>query len=74
VTVVRIVLWSLGDSQTTVAELLAALPDLDPPSRWIWNDAAERFGMVAFDDEIEAYDRARELIGKKPEAAEEFDA
>jgi hypothetical protein len=71
---VRIVLWNIGDSQTTIEELRAQLPELEEPSRWLWNEAGERFGLLAFDEEIEAYDHARALIGKEPEAAEEFDA
>jgi hypothetical protein len=74
VSVVRLVLWNIGDSMTTIAELRAQLPELEPPSAWLWNEAGERFGLLAFDEEIEAYDAARALIGKDPDAAEEFDA
>jgi hypothetical protein len=71
--VVRIVLWNIGDSLTTSEELRAQLPELEAPSHWLWNEAGERFGLLAFDDEIEAYEHARQLIGKEPEVAEEFD-
>jgi hypothetical protein len=72
--VVRLVLWNIGDSMTSIAELRAQLPELEAPSTWLWNEAGERFGLLAFDEEIEAYDAARALIGKEPDAAEEFDA
>jgi hypothetical protein len=74
VSVVRIILWNVGDSETTIDELRARLPELDAPSRWLWNDAAERFGLIAYAGDEAAYDEARQLIGKEPEAAEEFDA
>jgi hypothetical protein len=72
--VVRIVLWNVADSATTIGELQARLPELEPPSRWLWNEAAERFGLLSFDDEVEAYEHARALVGREPDAAEEFDA
>ena len=50
--VVRILIWSLFDSKTTIDELRDALPDLEPPSAWIWSEASERFGLVAFGDEL----------------------
>lgn len=72
--IVRIVLWSLGDARTTIDELREKLPALDPPNAWLWNDAGERFGLVAFGDELpEAVKEAERLIGKQPEVGEEFD-
>jgi hypothetical protein len=71
--IVRIVLWSIGDSHTTIEELRAKMPELTEPSTWLWNAAGERFGLIAFDDEIEAYEHARAVIGKEPEAVEEFE-
>jgi hypothetical protein len=72
--VVRILIWGLFDSKTTIDELRDSLPELEPPSEWIWNEATERFGIVVYDDDLpEAVGRARELIGKDPDVYEEFD-
>jgi hypothetical protein len=72
--VVRILIWSLFDSKTTIDELRDSLPELEPPSAWIWNEASERFGVVVFGEELgEAVASARELVGKEPDAFEEFD-
>ena len=72
--IVRLLLWSLADSQTTLDELRARLPELEPPSVWISNDAGERFGLVAFGDiDEEILEVVAVLIGKQPEAGEEFD-
>ena len=71
---VRLVLWSLADSQTTLDELRARLPELEPPSVWISNEATERFGLVAYGDvDDEVLELAAVLIGKQPEAGEEFE-
>jgi hypothetical protein len=50
--VVRILIWGLFDSKTTIDELRDSLPELEPPSVWIWNEASERFGLVVFGDEL----------------------
>lgn len=72
--IVRVLLWSLVDSRTTLDELRAQLPELEPPSAWIWNGVAERFGLIAQGDELPGYLPAiRDLIGADPEVAEEFD-
>lgn len=72
--VVRILIWSIFDSDTTFDELRERLPDLEEPSTWIWSEASERFGVVLFDDEPqEAVERARELVGRDPDVYEEFD-
>ena len=72
--VVRILLWSLFDSSTTIDELRDRLPQLEPPSAWLWNDAAERFGALVVGDEVPAtVVDARTLIGREPDAYEEFD-
>ncbi|HEU0248277.1 MAG TPA: hypothetical protein VFR38_14455 [Gaiellaceae bacterium] len=72
--IVRILIWGLFDSQTTVDELREALPQLEPPSEWIWDEASERLGVVAFGDELpEGVARARDLIGADPQIADEFD-
>ena len=72
--IVRLLLWSLAGSKTTLEELR---PLLEPrPNRtWISDETTERFGVVEtweaaagdFPDEI------RELIGKEPDIAEEFE-
>jgi hypothetical protein len=72
--IVRILIWSLFESKTTIDELRDNLPSLLPPSEWIWNESGERFGVVLFDEELpEGVALARELIGKDPEIYEEFD-
>jgi hypothetical protein len=73
--IVHILLWSLLDSKTTIEELRKGLPALTPPDTWIWNDASERFGIVAFGEDLpEAVGWARDLIGDDPEVYEEFDS
>ena len=72
--IARILLWSLFDSKTTVDELKADLPELEPPSAWLWNEASERFGLVAFGDLPGGdLDRVRALIGREPDVLEEFE-
>ena len=72
--VVRILIWSLFESKTTLDELRARLPELPAGSDWISNEAQDRFGLIAFGDEPrEALERVRELIGADPRVAEEFD-
>ena len=74
--IVRILVWSLFDSKTTVDELRDALPELEQPSTWVWSDASERFGLVSFDDDPPetALAQAIGLIGADPDVYEEFDA
>lgn len=70
----RILIWGLVDSTATIDDLRAALPELEPPSMWIWNEATERFGLVAFGEELpEAAGWARDLVGDDPDVYEEFD-
>jgi hypothetical protein len=86
--VVRLVLWSLADSATTIAELreylrdesVAAFEDVDGLlfKAWIADEATDRWGAVYVWESREAAEqplpsRARELIGKDPEIAEVFD-
>jgi len=85
---VRIVLWNLADSQTTVGELRRYLVDESvdafeevPGLRlklWVSDEATERWGAVYLWESREAAQqplpsRARELIGKDPDIGEEFD-
>ncbi|HEY7196261.1 MAG TPA: YdhR family protein [Gaiellaceae bacterium] len=86
--IVRLVLWSLADSKTTVGELRRYLQDeaVDafeevPGLRfkaWISDEATERWGAIYMWESSEAAEqplpsRARELIGKDPEIGEEFE-
>lgn len=85
---VRIVLWSLADSQTTIGELRRYLRDESvdafaevPGLRfkaWMSDEVTERWGAVYVWESREASEqalpsRARELIGKEPDLVEEFD-
>lgn len=86
--IVRLVLWSLADSKTTIEELRRYLLDesVDEFERveglrlklWLSDEATERWGAVYLFESVEAArqplpGRARELIGKEPDIAEEFD-
>jgi putative monooxygenase ydhR len=84
----RLVLWNLAESQTTIGELRRYLrgESVDafeevPGLRfkaWISDQATERWGAVYLWESREAAQqklpsRARELIGKDPDVGEEFD-
>ena len=72
--IVRILLWSLFDSKTTIDELREALPALVAPSEWIWSESGERFGIVVFGEDLpEGVGWARDLIGEDPDVYEEFE-
>jgi hypothetical protein len=71
--VVRILIWNLADSKTSLAELRDRLPEVGDSDYWIANDAQERFGLVSTDDELPDLAHVRELIGKEPDIAEEYD-
>lgn len=85
---VRLVLWSLADSRTTVAELRDYLRDESVEAfagveglrlkLWVSDEATERWGALYVWESREAAERehpgrARELIGKPPDLVEEFD-
>lgn len=73
--VVRILLWNVFESKTTLDELRASLPQLEGSSEWIWNEATERFGIIAFGDDLpEAAGWAQDLIGGEADVFEEFDS
>jgi hypothetical protein len=72
--VVRILIWNLADSKTTLAELRGQLPATAEGDVWIENDVQERFGLVSINDELPDLVHVRDLIGKEPEIAEEFDS
>jgi hypothetical protein len=41
---------------------------------WVWNEASQRFGVVAYGDELpDEVAGARHLIGRDADVAEEFD-
>jgi hypothetical protein len=86
--VVRIVLWNLADSKTTIEELRRYLRDesvdqfADVPGlrfkAWISDASGERWGAFYLFETLEASEqalpsRARELIGKGPDVVEIFD-
>jgi len=86
--IVRIVLWNLGDSDTTIEELRRYLRDESVDQfeeldglrfkAWISDEAGERWGAFYLFESREAADqelpgRAAELIGKQPEISEEFE-
>jgi Putative mono-oxygenase ydhR len=86
--IVRLVIWNLADSKTTIDELRRYLREESvdqfeevPGLRfkaWISDEATERWGAVYLWESQEAAaqvvpSRARELIGKDPDIGEEFD-
>ena len=56
--IVRILIWNLADSKTTLGELRPQ----------------ERFGLVSTGEAVPDLQHLRELIDKEPDIAEEFDA
>jgi hypothetical protein len=73
--VVRLLIWNVFESKTTIDELRESLPQLVPPDRWIWNEASDRFGVIAHGEELpEALGYAQDLIGEEPDVYEEFDS
>ena len=73
--IVRVLVWNVFESKTTLEELRASLPELEPPSRWIWNEATDRFGIVVGGEDLpEAVGWAQDLIGDEADVYEEFDS
>jgi hypothetical protein len=72
--VVRILIWNLAESKTTLEELREQLPPVGDGDLWIANETQERFGLVSTGAELPDLQKLRDLIGKEPEVAEEFDA
>ena len=72
--IVRLLLWNLADSMTTLEELRTRLPD-DPNRTWISDEVSERFGVIErWDGEPEDFPQEiRDLIGKDPDIGEQFD-
>jgi hypothetical protein len=86
--ILRLVLWNLADSKTTIHELRRYLRDESADAfadvsglrfkAWISDEVTERWGAVYLWDSAEAAEqelpsRARELIGKDPDVGETFD-
>jgi hypothetical protein len=84
----RLVLWNLADSKTTIGELRRYLRDESVEAfedvtglrfkAWISDEVTERWGAVYLWESREVAaqqvpSRARELIGKDPDIGEEFD-
>ena len=70
----RLLIWNVSDSKTSIDELRDSLPELTEPSQWIWNEAAERFGALAFGEDLpKAIGWAQDLVGAEPDVYEEFD-
>jgi putative monooxygenase ydhR len=84
----RLVLWNLADSKTTIEELRRYLRDESveafaevPGLRfkaWMSDEATERWGAIYLWESPEAAEqevpsRAEELIGKPPDIGEVFD-
>jgi hypothetical protein len=72
--VVRILIWNLADSKTSLGELQEQLPPISDGDVWIVNEPQERFGLVSVGAELPDLEPLRHLIGKEPDIAEEFDA
>lgn len=73
---VRLLIWNVSESRTTIDELRASVQELEPPSTWIWNDATDRFGaiVVGDDDLPESVGWAQDLVGDDADVYEEFDS
>ena len=72
--ILRLFIWNIAESRTTIDELRDSLPELESPSLWIWNEAAERFGVIVGGEDMpEAVGWAQDLVGAEPDVYEEFD-
>jgi trans-2,3-dihydro-3-hydroxyanthranilate isomerase len=86
--IVRLVLWNLADSMTTIGEMRRYLRDESVDAfedvvglrlkAWISDPATDRWGAIYFWESAEAAEqdvpsRTRELIGKDPDVIEVFD-
>ncbi len=73
--IVRLLIWNVSESDTAIDELRESLPELVPPSAWLWNDATERFGVMVFGEDLpEAIGWAQDLVGAEPDVYEDFDS
>jgi hypothetical protein len=86
--VLRLFLWNLADSKTTIAELRRHLRDEEVEAfaeldglrfkAWISDEVTERWGAVYLWESAEAAEqelpgRVVELIGKQPDVGETFE-
>jgi hypothetical protein len=71
--IARILIWNLFNSKTTIEELREHLPGLPEGDVWIANEAADRFGLISFGDQLPNLGDVPKLIGDEPAVAEEFD-
>jgi hypothetical protein len=86
--ILRLLIWNLADSKTTIEELRRYLREESVDQfedvsglrfkAWISDQATERWGAIYLWESEEAArqvapSRARELIGKDPDVGEEFD-
>ncbi|HEX2427435.1 MAG TPA: hypothetical protein VHI53_05875 [Gaiellaceae bacterium] len=73
--IVRLLIWNVFESKTSIDELREAVPELTPPDRWIWNEASDRFGVIVEGDDLpEAIGWAQDLVGSEPDVYEEWDS
>ena len=72
--IVRLFIWNVVESRTSIDQLRESLPELVAPSSWIWNEASERFGAIVVGDDLpESIGWAQDLVGDDPDVYEEFD-
>ena len=73
--IVRVLLWGLAESKTTLDEIRARL-EQSANRTWISNEATDRFGVIeTWDGEPGDFPLDLvALIGREPDIAEEFDA
>jgi hypothetical protein len=72
--IVRLFIWNVFESKTTMDELRESLPELEPPSQWISNEATDRFGAIVVGEDLpESIGWAQDLVGTEPDVYEEFD-
>lgn len=71
--IVRILIWNLFDSKTTLEELREHLPTLPEGDAWIFNEAQDRFGLISYGEQLPDLGQVPDLIGDEPAVAEEFD-
>jgi len=71
----RLLIWNVAESRTSIDELRESLPELESPSRWIWNEVSDRFGALVFGEDLpETIGWAQDLVGSEPDVYEEFDS
>jgi hypothetical protein len=72
--IVRLLLWNLAESKTSLEELRPRL-EQSPHRTWISDETTQRFGVVeTWEGEPDEFPREIvDLIGKEPEIAEDFD-